>query len=153
MTEDDLDFLYHCHQDTQSARFVAGPTANREAELEKIGAYRKQVYGFFGFGLWIVCEKESGQPVGRAGLQLREEEEIPELGFEIEKSCRGVGYAREALKAVLAYAKEDLEMAELRSVVDVENAASRKLCESLGFAEQKRQAMDGREWIFYHRYL
>ena len=153
MTEEDLDFLYRCQRDELSARFVAGPRGDRKTELEKLRAYRQLIYGFYGFGLWIVCEKESGHPVGRAGLQLREEYEVPELGFEIEASFRGRGYAREALEAVLAYAKEELELEELRSVVDVENPVSQKLCESLGFAERERKSMDGREWIFYDRKL
>lgn len=153
MTEEDLDFLYRCQQDELSARFVAGPKGGRETELEKLRAYRQLIYGFYGFGLWIVCEKETGRPVGRAGLQLREEYEVPELGFEIEASCRGRGYAREALEAVLSYAKDELELEELRSVVDVENPVSQKLCESLGFAERERKSMDGREWIFYDRKL
>ena len=153
MTEEDLDFLYFCQQDGQSARFVAGPVGARDEELEKMQAYRRLIYGFYGFGLWMVCEKETGRPVGRAGLQIREEFEIPELGFEIEASYRRRGYAREALEAVLRYAKEELELDELRSVVDVENTASQRLCEALGFTVQEYRQQDGREWIFYGKHL
>lgn len=153
MTEDDLDFLYECQEDAQTARFVAGPKGEREEELEKIRAYRRLIYGFYGFGLWIVCEKESGKPVGRAGLQIREAYEIPELGFEIAAGQRQKGYAREALEAVLSYAKEELELEEVRSVVNAENFVSRKLCESLGFIQQERKTEDGVNWIYYSRAL
>lgn len=153
MTEEDLDFLYFCQQDPISARFTAGPKAGREEELEKIRAYRRLIYGFYGFGLWIVCEKETGRPVGRAGLQLRDEFEVPELGFEIEASSRRQGYAMEVLKAVIRYSKEELELDELRSVVDAENTVSGKICEALGFTVQEHRMLEGHNWIFYEKKL
>ena len=151
MTEEDLTFLYHCQTDPDTARFVEGPREDRETELEKLQAYRKLIYGFYGFGLWMVCEKESGRPVGRAGLQLREEEELPELGFEMEASFRGRGFMKEALEAVMAYAREELELDRLRAVVDVDNAASQHVCRSLGFAEAFRRQEQGRQWIFFEK--
>ena len=151
MTEGDLDFLYHCQTDPDTARFVEGPREDRETELEKLRAYRKLIYGFYGFGLWMVCEKESGQPVGRAGLQLREEEELLELGFEMEVSFRGRGYMKEALESVISYAREELELECLRSVVDVENDASQQVCRSLGFTEAFRREENGRQWIYFEK--
>lgn len=150
MTEDDLDFLYQCRQDEQSARFVAGPTADRQTETEKLAAYRKLIYGFYGFGLWMVCEKNTGEPVGRAGLQIREDSELLELGFETAAQYRGRGYAREAVEAVLAYAQEELEQDKLCVWVEEENLASQRLCSSLGFTETKRMTKDEKHWIVYH---
>jgi len=153
MTEQDLEYLYEWQKDPQTARYVAGPSPDREDEVKKFYAYRKLIYGFYGFGLWMVCEKESKRPVGRAGLQIRDGFAVPEIGFEIDVSHRGKGYAREALEAVIQYSKEELELEEVRSVVDSTNLVSQKLCESLGFSVEERKIEGKTDWIFYRKQL
>lgn len=151
MTEADLDFLYELQADDEAARFLDALDSDREVQRQKLTAYRQQMYGFYGFGIWIVIEKESGRPVGRAGLQMRDGFEEPELGFAVLKKYRGKGYAGEACRAVLAYAESELELKKIRVVVDWENAKSRRLCEKLGFVVDNLLEMDGRKWIFYSR--
>lgn len=153
MTETDLDFLYEMQEDEEAARFLDALDSDRDAQRQKLAAYRQQMYGFYGFGIWIVLEKESGKPVGRAGLQMREGFEEPELGFAVLKKYRGRGYAEEACRAVLDYAKKELELKKMRVVVDRENRKSRNLCEKLGFIVDNMRKMDDREWIFYSRSL
>lgn len=151
MTEADLDFLYEMQADEEAARFLDAPDSDRDVQRQKLTAYRQQMYGFYGFGIWVVIEKESGRPVGRVGLQMRDGFEEPELGFAVLKKYRRRGYAEEACRAVLAYAENELELKTVRAVVDGENAKSRRLCEKLGFTVDNLLEMDGREWIFYSR--
>lgn len=151
MTEADLDFLYELQRDQEAAGFLDALGCDREEELQKLAAYRKQMYGFYGFGIWIVEEKESGRSVGRAGLQMRDGFEEPELGFAVLKEYRGRGYAKEACRAVLHYAAEELELKRVRAVADRENIKSQRLCEKLGFAVDNTAEMDGRMCIFYSR--
>ena len=92
-----------------------------------------------------------GDATRRKFLQLREEEELSELGFEMEASFRGRGFMKEALEAVMIYAREELELDRLRAVVDVDNAASQHVCRSLGFAEAFRRQEQGRQWIFFEK--
>lgn len=151
MTEADLDFCYEMQEDEESARFLDCLDGDREEERQKLAAYRREMYGFYGFGIWIILEKESGRPVGRAGLQMRDGFEEPELGFAVLKQYRGRGYAEEACRAVLWYAAEELELKSVRAVVDRENAKSRRLCEKLGFAVDNTAETGGRLCIFYSR--
>lgn len=153
MTEADLDFLYEMQADEEAARFLDAPDRDRDVQRQKLTAYRQQMYSFYGFGIWIVIEKENGQNVGRVGLQMRDGFEEPELGFAVLKKYRRRGYAEEACRAVLDYAKDELELKKVRAVVDGENAKSRRLCEKLGFTVDNLLETDGREWIFYSRRL
>lgn len=148
MTEADLDFIDEM-QEEEAVRFPDGPGRDRKTEREKLEAYRKNMYGFYGFGIWLVIEKESGRPVGRAGLQMRDGFETPELGFAIAREHRQRGYAEEACRAVLRYAKEELELRRIRAVVDQENQKSRRLCEKLGFTVDNTAEMNGRLCIFF----
>ncbi|MDO4333263.1 MAG: GNAT family N-acetyltransferase [Eubacteriales bacterium] len=149
MTEADLDFLYEMQRDEEAARFLGGLSHDWETERQKLAAYRHNVYGFYGFGIWLVVEKESGRPVGMAGLQMRDGFETPELGFAIASPYRRKGYAQEACRAVLQYAKEELELDRVRAVVDQDNFKSRRLCEKLGFTVDNVAETDGRMCIFY----
>lgn len=153
MTETDLDFLYEMQEDEESARFLDSPDSDHETQRQKLTAYRQQMYGFFGFGIWIVLEKESGERVGRAGLQMRDGFEEPELGFAIAKKYRQRGYAKEACEGVLHYAQQELDLKKVRAVADLENIKSQRLCEKLGFAVDNAAEMDGEPCIFYSRNL
>ena len=56
----------------------------------------------------------------------------------------------EACKAIIEYAKEYLEQSSFRAVVHIENQASRRLCERLGFKIDKCDMGDeNKEYIKY----
>ena len=147
MTERDLDALYEIHRDEDSRIFLEGPREGRTAEREKIREYIRCMYGFYGFGIWMIWEKETGRVVGRAGLQVREGCEEPELGFAIAPAFRGKGYALEACRGVLRYGFEELELPAVRAVVHRENKKSLRLCEKLGFLVDKETKFSEDVWI------
>ena len=59
-------------------------------------------YNIFGFGLWAVCLKESGDMIGDCGLtmQIINGQIRPEIGCHIRKDRQRKGYAKEAAAAV-----------------------------------------------------
>lgn len=158
MTETDLDFVLEMQKEEGRAGWAARAYAGekrdtagriREEEKEKLSAYIGQIYGFYGFGIWLVLEKESGMPVGRAGLQMREEIPGPELGFSIAPQFRRRGYAREACRAVLFWAKEELETENVYAVADRENIASCRLCEQLGFVRARTETKNAETDVLF----
>ena len=50
-----------------------------EEEKEFQRAYIENMYRYFGYGLWLVFSKETGELIGRAGLEHREYHEETEL--------------------------------------------------------------------------
>lgn len=64
-----------------------------EKEREYQESYIRYMYGFYGYGMWIVCDRESGKLIGRAGVEHREE-----LGDELEFGYAiGVDYQKKAM--------------------------------------------------------
>ena len=59
-------------------------------------------YRIFGFGLWAVCLKETGEMIGDCGLtmQVIHGKIKPEIGYHIRKDRQRKEYAREAATAV-----------------------------------------------------
>lgn len=158
MTEENLDDLYRIHNQPGIEDFVAPLETDREKQREILKSYIRKVYPIFGFGMWMVVEKESGRCIGRVGLQMessirtscrddevRMSEQVPELGFIMEISEQHKGYCQEACHAVLQYGFEELEMDKICAVVAENNIASAKLCFRLGGRAQKK---DG-QYLFY----
>lgn len=131
------------------------PLKRPEEELE---SYIKNRYPFFGYGLWSVVERDSGGVIGRMGFEEmelpdgngadgndvdgndadeREWQIVPELSYLIAEAYRGKGYAAEAARAILQYAKETLEFSRVCIRTSRENRASRRLADSLGFYREE----------------
>ena len=158
MTETDAEAILRLWEDRGIARFMEKLPREEESLQEKIRDHIRYMYGFFGFGIWIVerkaapGEKQSGQGaarmpweegpvIGLAGMQLRDGYEEPELGFCIAGPYRRSGYATEACRAVLEYGFEELELSAVRAVVHRDNSISLRLCEKLGFREDRQRPL------------
>ena len=104
---------------------------------EKLEAYIKSQYRFYEYGIWAVVRKADGVIVGKAGVTNLEESEQDEsaeyleLGYHIFRPYRRQGYAEEACRAILNYAKEELACPVCARVAK-ENTASIRLLEKLG---------------------
>lgn len=73
-------------------------------------------------------EKGTGQLIGTCGFHLiNNHHKRAEIGYELDDTYWGQGYALEALQAILAYGFEILQLIRIAAVVYVENKASQKL--------------------------
>lgn len=147
---EDVDSFYEIYADESITEYMEDLYADRDEEIAYLHDYIKNVYAFYGYGMWTVLEKESGQVIGRAGISLREGSDIPELGFMIGVAWQRQGYAYEACQAVLAYGEEELDFHCFQALVMKGNEKSRKLCEKLGFVFVEDVEMDG---TIYERML
>ena len=153
MTEKDLDALYEIQESEAELTFLEPLFADRDRQLVQIRDEIRYQYGFYEFGIWMIELEESHTVIGRAGLQLREGYEEPELGFVIAPAYREQGYAREACEAVLQYAKEELFFQTVRAVVHRKNEKSLRLCKKLGFIVDKTSEKEEDVWIFLRKNL
>lgn len=139
----DADSFYEIYKEPSITEYMENLYADREEEIAYIQDYIKNVYGFYGYGMWTVLEKEGGQVIGRAGISWREGFQIPELGFVIAVPYQRQGYAYEVCRAVLAYGREELGFSHFQAIIMEGNGKSRALCEKLGFAYGDEMELDG----------
>lgn len=142
-TEADLDAFYQLYAESSITRYMDNLSLDREVELRYIRQYRENVYEFYDFGVWTVLLKETGEVIGRAGLEVKDGFTEPELGFMIGVSWQRQGLAREVCEAILRYAKEELEIPEVHAVAAVANEASVALLRKLGFEASEGAAPKG----------
>ena len=90
-------------------------------------------YELHGFGLSLVALKESGAPVGMAGLIRREGLEDVDVGFAFLERHMGRGYAREAAEAVVAQGWEKFDLPRIVAITTPDNVRSIRLLEAIGF--------------------
>ena len=132
-TLDDLDDLFALYAGEGMTDYIE-PLYEYEKEKEYQISYMKYMYGFYGYGMWLVIDKESGKLIGRAGIENREElcGEL-ELGYAIGVPWQRKGYATEVCLAIMEYAKEELECEKLNCLIEQGNTVSEHVAEKLGF--------------------
>jgi len=90
-------------------------------------------YESFGFGLWLIELKETGNPIGICGLLKREALADVDIGYALLPQFWSNGYASEAAAATLTYARDILKLQRIVAITSLENQSSIRLLERLGF--------------------
>ncbi len=154
MTADDLPAMYELYSDEAVAKWVE-PLYEYEKELEFTKAYIENVYSFYGYGLWLVFDRKTGELIGRAGISVREidGEKRCELGYIIrgDRQRQGIGF--EVCTAVIEYAADCLMIDELWLCIEKDNIASAGLGKKLGFTLYGSSVCDGKDCCLYRKKL
>lgn len=145
MPEDVEDF-FRIYNNPSITKYMEDLYPDKEQEKEYIKEYIDKIYTYYGYGVWTVTERQSGQIIGRVGFSEREGFEGPELGFIIGVPWQRKGYALEACQGALWYGWTALEFRRVRALVQPENTPSLKLCEKLGFRYDKNVTLKEGEY-------
>ncbi|VEU82135.1 GNAT family N-acetyltransferase [Acholeplasma hippikon] len=118
----DKDNMKYYHEDFDEKKVI-------EWILRNIERYKT-----FGFGLWAVCLKESGELIGDCGLTLQNIHEVirPEIGYHIRRDMQQKGIAKEAAIAVRDWTFSNTPFKEIYSYMKSHNHASRQAALSWG---------------------
>lgn len=145
-TVEDADSFYSIYSEPSITYYMEDLYEDRAAETAYIQDYIRNIYSFYGYGMWTVVENTSGEVIGRAGISWREGFDIPELGFVIAVPYQHKGYAYEVCNAILEYCKDELGFTSIQALVMNGNEASIALCKKLGFKYDKKVTADGNEY-------
>ena len=106
-----------------------------------------------GFGLYLVELRESYTPIGMCGFLKREELPDPDIGFAFLPEFWSKGFAFEAAAAVLEDARERLNLQRILAITSLDNEASIKLLERLGFRFERfiKLSADGEQVKLFAR--
>ena len=143
--EDAGDFA-RIYGDPEVTRYTEPFCREPEAEKDYIKEYVEKVYDFYGYGVWTILWKETGEVIGRAGF---EQSDPPGLGYMVAPAWqrRGIGY--EVCRALLSLAEQELGFERVQVKIHKENQASVALAEKLGFypmPEEKEKTTVCMEW-------
>jgi RimJ/RimL family protein N-acetyltransferase len=142
--------------DPAVVRYVGGKPSTREEAWSRLLRYAGH-WSLLGFGYWVVRETATGRFVGDVGLAdfQREVEPslngAPESGWVLAQWAHGKGFATEAVRAVLAWAGENLGAPRTVCMIDPGNAASMHVAEKCGYREWKRTTYKGADVVLFER--
>ncbi len=132
MSENDFSALYTVLADSDIMKHYPYTfDENRVRNWIKVNMER---YRIFGFGLWAMCLKDTGEMIGDCGLTMQSINGLirPEIGYHLRKDKQRNGYATEAAKAVRDWAFENTPFQVLYSYMTAENIPSIKTAKAYG---------------------
>jgi RimJ/RimL family protein N-acetyltransferase len=134
----DFDASAAMWADPEVVRHIGGVPSTRQLSWNRLLCYIGH-WTLLGYGYWVVEERATGQFIGEVGFAdfHRDIEPsldgIPELGWALVPSAHGKGYATEAVRAALTWAKEHLHGASrVASIIAPENLASIRVAHKCG---------------------
>ena len=132
MTQEDYPALCRMLQDPEVMYAYEHAFSDTEAHdwLDKQLAR----YAEYGFGLWAVILKETGEMIGQCGLTMQDcnGRQVLEVGYLFCKSYWHKGYATEAATACKNYAFDTLHAEEVYSIIRDTNEASQRVARRNG---------------------
>lgn len=134
----DLDFLAELYSDPDVMRYYPKMLDRTEtaAWIEK----NLDRYHDYGYGLWIVADRHTGQPLGRVGPipQEIDGQHFVEVGYMIHRPFWRQGYAREAAAACHEHLFRTMDIDEIIALVRPENLPSQATARSLSMQRQRQ---------------
>ncbi len=133
----DLDAIYEILSDPETMRHYPKPF-DKEQTRNWI-AWNLHNYGEYGFGLWAVILKETGELIGDCGITLQDidGERLPEIGYHIHKKYWRHGFGSEAAKAVRDWAFAHTRYDRLYSYMKYTNVGSYGVANAIGMKKVK----------------
>ncbi|MGC3970757.1 MAG: GNAT family N-acetyltransferase [Pirellulales bacterium] len=146
---DDAVTMFGVFGDPEVMRFSqsgADPNvAATQVRVQKLVDHQQR----FGFSLWVVEDRATGEILGDCGLkQLADGPEI-EVGYRFARAHWGRGYATEGAAASVDYGFRTLGLSRITAVVEPTNLASCKVIEKIGLRFERLAHYYGREMNYY----
>lgn len=144
-TDADRTALIRLLTDPVTREYLGGAVdyASRQAlELSPLGLT---------WGRWTIALREGDELIGSISLDYDRGE--PQLSYALLPEAVGHGFAAEACRAVIAWAQENLEDAQLIAVTQTRNKRSVALLRRLGFTTRKGLEEFGAQQLLMERSL
>lgn len=154
MRPSDMDALCRIMCDAETMRAAYEQPFRSEEVQGWLNRHLKR-YEDYGFGLWAVVLKQTGEMIGQCGLTLQEwrGRTVPEIGFLFARAHWHNGYATEAAIACKQYAFSMLHVDSVYSIIRDTHTASQNVAMRNGMKIVDRCVKNFRDvdmefWLF-----
>lgn len=151
MTPNDLDALTAVLGDPVAMRHYPAPFTREQVQAWIQWTVKN--YADYGYGLWAVVLKASGDCVGDCGLTWQRvgysTERQLEVGWHIRRDLWNQGLATEAGIASRDYARDVLRHPRLISITSPDNLASQAVARKLGMEVEREDMLDGHRRLIF----
>ncbi len=145
-TNEDLDAYYDVLSKNEVSKWL-GTGKRIDRDGAKRGVDRHIASMDTELPVWAVVVAESDRLIGHCGIQKLGEG--VELFYALHPDAWGKGYATEASKAVISFAKANTDLSKLTALVYPQNEKSINVLNKLGFRFVEKQVHFGIELPYY----
>ena len=136
-TLEDFDGLYRILSDPETMKHYPKPY-DEKGTLRWLN-WSLDNYERYGFGLWAMELKADGRFIGDCGITMQniDGQQLPEIGYHIDKAFWRQGYAKEAATAVRDWFFRNRDFDAVYSYMTKTNAGSYSTAASVGMKRLK----------------
>lgn len=154
ISEEDREFIFSQFSDKDVTRYLFDeePLTDMEGADEIVRVYLQPEPR--PRHRWILIRKSDGAKLGTCGFHnWYPEQGKVEVGYDLKEEFQGMGYMQEAMKAIIAFATDRMQVKEICAIIYVENHKSIHLAEKLGFvvSGSTKEVFRGKDYP-HHRY-
>lgn len=135
----------------QTMKYIPRPLAKtKEDALEHIAMIEEKIINNTGIN-WGITIKGESKIIGIIGhYRISVENHRAEIGYMAFPEFNGKGYMSEAIKAVVTYGFEQLNLHSIEAIIDPENIASERVLQKNGFVKEahilENELWEGKFW-------
>ncbi|WP_397537977.1 GNAT family N-acetyltransferase [Rummeliibacillus pycnus] len=137
ITKEHAQSYFNIMSDEKVTKYYGmNPLISIEDAIKMIDSFQKTFEGIKGIR-WGMIVKETGDFVGTIGLNnLNIGSKKAEIGYELHPAYWNKGFTTEAVKEVLRYSFDDLDLFRIGAVTYPQNTASNQLLLRIGFKKE-----------------
>ena len=151
LNEDDAEEVLALRGNPETMKYIPRPLAKSiEDALAHIKMIDDKIVDNTGIN-WGITIKRNPKIIGIIGhYRISPENHRAEIGYMSFPECNGKGYMSEAIKAVLAYGFEQMNLHSVEAIIDPDNIASERVLMKNGFVKEahilENELWDGKFW-------
>jgi RimJ/RimL family protein N-acetyltransferase len=147
----DKDALLAILGDENVARFIADGRPFNEKQVDDFLEWAEVYERENGYSRWKIVEIATGETVGSCGFARPKESPEIELGYLFAEKHWNRGFASEITAATVEYGFKKLRFDEIIAHIALENTASQRVLEKIGFHKRGVENINGEVNLVYVR--
>ena len=137
MTMKDAPDIFEYSRDPEVARHVLWSAQKQLSEAKEYVRFMLRRYRDDLPSSWGIIDKASGKLIGTIGYMDHSEDNASvEIGYSLAKRMWGKGLMTEALRAVIDYTFEEMEINRIEAQHEIENPSSGRVMEKCGMMQE-----------------
>ncbi|RKS02498.1 GNAT family N-acetyltransferase [Flavobacterium sp. 102] len=149
--QNDVEEVLALRGNPETMKYIPRPLAKtKEEALVHIAMIEKKIENNTGIN-WGITIKGSNKIIGIIGhYRIQPENHRAEIGYMSLPEYNGKGYITEAIKAVVEYGFEQMNLHSIEAVIDPGNTASERVLQKNGFVKEahilENELWEGKFW-------
>lgn len=133
----DADEILALRGNPEIMKYIPRPLAkSKEDAIEHIAMIESKIVDNTGIN-WGITIKGNTKIIGIIGIyKIYAENHRAEIGYMSLPETNGKGYVTEAIKAVLQYGFDNLDLHSMEAIIDPDNIASERVLQKNGFVKE-----------------